>query len=110
MFKLDSHRVQPLPLQTQFFSKPGIAPVRQVTHERVAQRRKVHTDLVGASSLKIHFTKRGSGECLYHVVVGDRGSSVASNREFVVVPGMSADRSVDRARKGIRVALNQSVV
>ena len=70
--ELELHRVQPLALQPQFLTEPGIRPVHRVTHKRVPDRREMHTDLVRTTGLEIDRSECRLTEPLYDIPMRHR--------------------------------------
>ena len=76
----------------------------------MALRRHVHPDLVRAARFELDLEEARVGERLERRVMRHRRLAVARDRELPVVPGMAADRPLDRARERIRVPLHDRVV
>ncbi len=91
------HGVQPLALEAEPFGKSRVRAVSQVAAARMAQRRKVDTDLVCATGFEVHVQQTRCLERLDGVVVRDAGLAVGRDRESPVVPVMASDGRVDRS-------------
>ena len=102
--------VQPLARQPELGRQARIRPVREVADARVAQRRGVHADLVGAPGLQVDLEQGGPAEHLERLVVGHGRPAVVEHRELPVVAGMPPDGRVHGAAQRIRDALDHGVV
>ena len=74
-------------------------PYARVAAHRMADRREVGADLVGAAGLEPHAQQRGARQRLHDLEVGDRaaGACRCASTSTVRVAAVAADRRVDRA-------------
>ena len=102
--------VQPLPLQTQFLRKRGVATVERVPTAGVLDRRHVHANLVSPTGFKVYFEQGRMPERLHRLIVGHRVTTPIDNGHLPIMTVIAADRSVDSTCEGIRVALHQGEI
>ena len=76
------------------------APVLRVAADRMADRREVRADLVGAAGLEPDAQQCRGGQPLDHLEAGDRRArAVAARRYHRAARAIAADRGVDRAAR-----------
>ena len=73
------------------------AAIHRIAHDRIADMREMHADLMGAACLQLNIHQRVRPEAARHAIVSDRIAPVATHRHPGSNAAMSSNRTVDRA-------------